>query len=204
MRKVFLFDWNGTLLDDTLLWYDVVQEVFRVFGKQPPALEQYFRELEGDYFIIYTSRGIDVTREELNKVYAQHYRALMYTALLMPGAKEVLQVLQDNHHALYLVTGQHEHLVSPLLEKFDIVSCFQCSKFHVTDKTNVIHEILEAEKVEPRNCFYVGDTPSDMRHAKKAGVVSIAFLGGYIPNELIASAQPDYRISQLRDILMIV
>lgn len=202
--KLVLFDWNGTLLDDTLLWYDVVQEVFRVFGKQPPALEQYFRELEGDYFIIYTSRGIDVTREELNEIYDTFYRARMNEAQLMPGAQEVLQTLQDKNHVLYLVTGQHEHLVFPLLERFGIVSYFQCSKYHVIDKTSATKEILQAENIEPRNCFYVGDTPSDMRHAKKAGVVSIAFLGGYIPNELIASAQPDYRISQLRDILMIV
>ena len=54
--KLVLFDWNGTLLDDTLLWYDVVLKVFHTFGKQAPTLEQYFRELEGDYFIIYTSR----------------------------------------------------------------------------------------------------------------------------------------------------
>ena len=202
--KLVLFDWNGTLLDDTLLWYDVVLKVFHTFGKQAPTLEQYFRELEGDYFIIYTSRGIDVTRERLNEIYAKHYQALMYQAPLMPGAQEVLQALHDSTHALYLVTGQLESLVSPLLEKFGIVSYFKSRKFHVTDKAGVINEVLEMEKVEPKNCFYVGDTPSDMRHAKKAGIVSIAFLGGHIPNECIANSQPDFSIQQLRDILTIV
>jgi beta-phosphoglucomutase-like phosphatase (HAD superfamily) len=46
--KIMLFDWNGTILDDIPIWYESVKEIFRVFGKRPPTIAEYFRELKGD------------------------------------------------------------------------------------------------------------------------------------------------------------
>lgn len=204
MKKLVLFDWNGTLLNDTLLWYEAFSEVFHIFGKQPPPLERYFMELDGDYLIIYTSRGIDITRQELNEIYGKCYKKIMHRAELMPDTPKILQALQDMGYALHLVTGQLEYLVSPLLEKFNITSFFQCTRFHVTDKMSVINEIIEMENAEPAKCFYVGDTPSDVHHAKKSGVVSIALLGDCIANEIIERSNPDYTIINLKDILKIV
>src|SRR3989344_4717538 len=190
--KLILLDWNGTLLDDIPVWYDAVQEIFRRFGKEAPTIEQYFRELEGDYLAIYTSRGIEATRDELNEIYEPHYQEHIHNARLIPNVRKTLQGLKRQGHTIWLVTGQQEQLVSPLLKKFRISSYFRGGKFHAMNKAEVIREIREAEKVAQEDCFLVGDAPSDIRHATRAGITSIAFLGGYIPEELIRAAEPDH------------
>ena len=30
--KMILFDWNGTLLDDTQMWFEAVKLTFKTFG----------------------------------------------------------------------------------------------------------------------------------------------------------------------------
>lgn len=202
--KLVLFDWNGTLLDDIPVWYDAVQEIFRRFGKEAPTIEQYFRELEGDYLAIYTSRGIEATRNELNEIYEPHYQEHVRNACLIPNARKTLQELKRRDHTTWLVTGQQEQLVLPLLKKFRVSSYFRGGKFHVMNKAEVIREILEAENVAPADCFLVGDAPSDIRHATRAGIASIAFLGGYIPEELVIAAEPNHTIRQISDILNLV
>lgn len=198
--KLILFDWNGTLLDDITVWYDAVQEIFRRFGKEAPTIEQYFRELEGDYLTIYTSRGIEATRDELNEIYEPYYQEHVNSARLVPAVRKILQELKRRGYAIWLVSGQQEQLVSPLLKKFRISSYFDGGRFHVMNKTEVIGEILKTEDISPKDCCLVGDAPSDIRHANKAGITSVAFLGGYIPKELIIAAEPDHTIEQLQDI----
>lgn len=205
MRKAVLFDWNGTLLDDIPVWYDSVKEIFRVYEKTPPTMEEYFREWEGDYLKIYQSRGITVSREEMNKVYGLYYEAHVKTAVLNFRAKEVLSNLFLRKNTFVgLITAQPRELVVPLLDKFDIGGFFLYRAFHVLDKKETIRRLLKREDIDPKNCYYVGDTPSDMRHAKKAGVVAVSFLNGYVPEDLIMNSAPDFIIRNLEEILKIV
>jgi len=188
-------------LNDIPIWYGAIQEIFLRFGKEAPSIEQYFRELEGDYLAIYTSRGIDATRDELNQIYEPYYQKHARNARLIPNAQKTLRGLRRRGKTIWLVTGQQEPLVSPLLEKFRISSYFDGGRFHTMNKVETIREILEREDVRAKDCCLVGDSPSDIRHAKRAGIISIAFLGGYIPEELVLATQPDHTIKKLQDIL---
>ncbi|MEK7580305.1 MAG: HAD family hydrolase [Patescibacteria group bacterium] len=198
--KIVLFDWNGTILDDIPIWYKSVSEIFRVFGKTPPTIAEYFKELEGDYIQIYRSRGIEASRDELNLIYEPFYQAHIVGATLFPNIKDVLRFLNDQGIITGIITAQKDILVSPLLDKFEIKDFFHYRVFHALDKKIVIQQILEQEKTNPTECYFIGDAPSDIRHGKKAGVVTIGFLAGYIPEELVVGAEPEYVIHNLEEI----
>ena len=202
--KLVFFDWNGTLLDDTPIWFETVQETFRRFGAQPPTMETYFRELEGDYLGIYARRGVTTSREELSAAYAEIYWEKARGVRLMPGARKLLRTLRERKIPAWLVTGQQESMTLPLLEKFHILPYFRGFKFHALNKEEIIKKILAGENVAPETCCLVGDSPSDIRHANKAGIVSIAFLNGHIPPDLLFVAKPRYTISELKMLLALV
>ncbi|MCL5733385.1 MAG: HAD family hydrolase [Patescibacteria group bacterium] len=189
--KVVLFDWNGTVLNDIPVWHESVKEIFCVYGKNPPTIAEYFSELEGDYLQIYQSRGIVASRDELNAIYEPFYEAHISEAVLFPSAKDVLLLLARLGIRIGLVTAQKENLVSPLLDKFGLSDLFWYKAFHALDKKSAIQRIVADADVCPENCYFVGDAPSDIRHGKKAGIKTIAFLGGYIPESLVISAKPD-------------
>lgn len=206
MIKLALFDWNGTLINDAPAWYGAVKEIFRVFGKQPPTMEEYFREIMGDYLQIYRSRGINASREELSAIYDSAYEAGVSAACLFSGARETLNVLADHGIVLGIVSWQRENLALPLLNKFGLSGLFRYLNFFATDtnKEAVIRQILEKEKISPQECCYVGDAPSDMRYGNGAGVVTIAFSSGYISEDLLDQVKPTHKIHQFGDILNFV
>lgn len=202
--RIALLDWNGTLFDDIPVWYESVKEIFRVFGKQPPTIAEYFRELEGDYLEIYQSRGITASRDELNAIYEPFYNARIHEAVLFPGVENALRALASRGMTMGILTAQKDFLVSPFLAKFGLGTLFRYNEFHVLDKKVIIQQILERESVDQRECCFVGDVPSDIRHGKKAGVITIAFLNGYIPEDLLAKAGPELTIRNFEDITRVI
>lgn len=202
--KFVLFDWNGTVLNDIPTWHKSVKEIFRIFEKNPPTIEEYFRELEGDYIEIYRSRGINASRDELNAIYEPFYEAHVTEAALFPGVVKTLNILAERGITMGLVTAQKDFLVSPLLTKFGINDFFRYREFHALDKKTVIQRILTDGTLDPKECCFIGDAPSDIRHGKKAGVTTIAFLSGHIPEALILKAEPELTIHSFEDIVQAI
>ena len=201
--KIILFDWNGTLLDDIPIWYASICEIFKNYGKMPPTIAEYFQELEGDYLKIYRSRGIEASRDEINAIYETHYESLIRAATLFPDVCDTLESIANKGIIMGLITAQKEFLVTPLLEKFGLSHLFKYCEFHVLDKQLTIRQILEKEKAAPQECCLVGDAPSDIRHAKKADIVSAAFFTHYIPDALLIDAEPHFMIFDFKDIINI-
>jgi HAD superfamily hydrolase (TIGR01549 family) len=196
-KKIVLLDWNGTLLDDVPIWYASVLKIFEAFDKQAPSLEQIFRELEGDYMSIYSSRGITASREELNSIYEPTYESMVGEASLSKSVRATLFYFKNEKVKLGLVTTQQERLVTPLLQKFEIDDIFEQKfcRFHALNKTEAITDLLQEASLQKEECVFLGDSPSDIRHGKKAGVKTGAFLNGHVPIELIEQAKPDFCFS---------
>lgn len=201
--KILFCDWNGTVLDDMSIWDEARRKTFLAFDVEPPTVADYFRELEsGDYLQVYRKRGITASRDELNAIYEPAYEERLSDVKLFPGVVETLQRLHENNVHLALITAQQETLVVPLLNKFGVYHLFDDYAFHTFDKKTAIIEIAQRNNVNLKECFFVGDSPSDIRHAKKAGVTAIAFLGSYIPEELLAGA--DYYIRTFEEIINLI
>ena len=58
MIKIVLFDVNNTLFNDFRVWFKAIEETFRVFGKQPLTVREYFEGLKGEIILIYTENVV--------------------------------------------------------------------------------------------------------------------------------------------------
>jgi HAD superfamily hydrolase (TIGR01509 family) len=202
--RMALFDWNGTLFNDSPVWYASVKEIFLAYGKQPPTMEEYFRELEGDYLKIYRSRGIFASRDEINEIYEKAYVERVERAELFPGVAYTLGALSEKGVIMGIVTGQKDYLVIPFLYKFGIGPLFSCCEYHALDKKSSIRLILENAGIAPEECCFVGDAPADIRHGNAAGVITIAFLNGHTPEDLMLNAEPKLTIRNFEKIISII
>lgn len=204
--KILFCDWNGTLLDDMPIWDKARQKTFRASGVEPPTLAEYFLELQsGDYLEVYRKRGITASRDELNAIYEPVYEAQLANAKLFPQVRKILRQLHEkNNIRLVLITAQQEALVSPLLDKFGIRSLFDDCLFHTLDKKTAITEIIQRYNVNLGDCSFIGDSPSDIRHAKKAGIITIAFLAGHIPENLLRETNANYYIRTFKEIATLI
>lgn len=200
-ERIGLFDLNGTILNDTRIWFDAVRETFLVFGKEPPSLYEYIRGFSWDYLQRYRDSGIDASREEIKFICEQYYEAHMYRIKPFPGAYRTLKTLVENGVFIGLVSAQTQNLAVPLLKKFGLYQLFRYRSYHVLDKAAKIKTICETRGILPKNCYYNGDSPSDVTSAKKAGAKSVAFLGGGMPEDLVLEREPGFTVRDINEVL---
>ena len=113
---------------------------------------------------------------------------------LMPGARELLEALDDHHHLhLALLTGNYREAAEIKLQHFELWDFFEWGAFSddAADRNELVPIArrraetydIPAEAIE--RVIVVGDTPFDIECARVAGAKSIAVAtGGFTVDQL--------------------
>lgn len=203
---VYLFDIDGTLLDSARDICGAVQQVLSSTDCQAVSFDflkgyigLHLIDLFSDVFPSYTPEQIDELIRQYRAIYPArgHAQTSVY-----PGVKEALSVLGGRKST---ATTKGTPTTKLVLEQFGLIQFFD----HVqgTDgipckpAPDVILMALRAVGADPGDCLMVGDAPADMEAGRRAGVKICAVRYGYGKPEELARCQPDYWVSDLRELL---
>ena len=118
-----IWDWNGTLLDDTALMVDVIGDILQSHGKKRITLQNYidlFRFPVKDY---YRSLGFDfekVSFETLSDQFTAVYKAGLVNTQLHRGMKDFLEQIDAAHISQSVLSAAHEVYLEEQLEYFGV------------------------------------------------------------------------------------
>lgn len=205
MSKIRLigFDVNGTLFDDTSLFLKAINGIFPRFG-QPEPPEDVLRQRFGQPWTkIYREAGITeamASEADLYKLYNEFYLAGPGPKPF-PGVKKALEWLLSKHVDLFIVSAQQNAITEALLKTYDLDDMFLRVVGSVGDKAAAIRQLYDLIDATADETAYMGDQEGDIKHAKKAGCVSIAFAAknGLHGEERLQKAVPDHLIHKYAD-----
>ena len=204
--SAYLFDIDGTLLDSARDICGAIQETLEPTGCGPLAYE-YLRgfiglhlvDCFGDVLPHYTPEQMD----ELVQRYRALYPARGHTLTsIYPGVEETLAGLDARKTT---ATTKGTKGSRQILEQFGLLAYFDhvqgTDGFPCKPAPDVILRGMQALGVTPEETLMIGDAPSDMIAGKRAGVRTCAVRYGYGKPEELAQLEPDYWISDLRELL---
>ena len=207
--RMFIFDWNGTLLNDWDLSYGAIETIFASFGLKAPTREVARREIGANYMEFYFRHGIPRPKSEeylpaiknhLNQIRNAYLSERWEDAKLAEGAEDILRTLSDRKALTAIVSAENSEILRARLIQFQIRSYFD----HVTSVTSGKNEKFNALKstaysfgLEPKNCVYTDDTNDGILSAKLAGMKTIGVLGGYNNDDFVLAAHADITIPAL-------
>lgn len=215
MKKAVIFDLDGTLLN-TLP--DIAAAMNRVLEENglPTHPERAYRLFTGNGARILTQRALGEGRsadleERIYRQYAQDYAAnsLVDTAPY-PGIPGMLRTLSERGLKVCVFSNKDDSDVQPVIRHFfadQQLAVVRGALPGVPLKPDPAAPLAIAASLglTPEDFLYVGDTQTDMRCAKNAGMDSVAVTWGFQTKEEIAPGQPgQYADSaeQLLDILL--
>ena len=142
-------------------------------------------------------------REDLIAKYRSTYLAQGHTETrIYPGVAEALEALGGRKST---ATTKGTPTTRAILEQFGLLKYFDgvqgTDGFPCKPAPDVILTALAALEAKPEDCLMVGDSPADMEAAKRAGVKVCAVRYGYGNQAEIAKWEPDYEVSDLRELL---
>lgn len=117
---------------------------------------------------------------------------------IMPGLRQTLETLQSRGLRLAIMTGSQSGSFEPLREEglldlFEIVVTGADVTRPKPDPEGLL-KCAAALGVEPGQAVYVGDTPTDVRASRAAGMAAVSVLSGAGDSALLSAAGPDWLI----------
>ena len=202
-RTAFLFDLDGTLVDNVYEHVLAWREALSVIGGELPAWRVHrgigmSGGLLSAELLRATGQALtDAQIERLQDLHGEAFARLRDRLRPLPGARELLAYLSDTGVPWAIATSGRRENAQPALELLDvpdhvpIVSREQAA--HAKPDPDLVLAAAEALDVAIGDAFIVGDSLWDLLAARRAGALGIGLLGGGIAADELQRACP-YRI----------
>jgi HAD superfamily hydrolase (TIGR01509 family) len=195
--RAVLFDVDGTLVDTNDLHAAAWREAFRRFGHDVPLDDIRWQVGKGGDNLI-PSLLPELGEEESKRI--EDDRATLYTrdylprAMPFPGVRPLFERLTQDEVKIVLASSSHRHEVDfylALIGCEDLVAA-TTSKDDV-ERSKPCPDIFEAAlgklaPLGPDAVLVVGDSPWDMKAARRAGLRAIGFRSGGFPDAALRDA----------------
>lgn len=198
MKKAVIFDLDGTLLY-------TLPDISRAMNKAlsahglPTHEERAYRLFTGDGAVNLTLRAVGERKDlapQVLKTYAAEYakNSRVYSAPY-PGIAKMLKDLYQAGMQLCVLSNKDDPDAQDVIRYYFPDQAFALVRGRLPDvpikpdPTSAL-SIVSHLGLTPRDFWYVGDTQTDMRCAKNAGIDSIAVTWGFQTKEEIAPGEP--------------
>lgn len=209
MKKVILFDLDGTIIDSQEGVTKCVQYALAHFGIQEedlgklrifigPPLRGQFRKVYG-----FTPEQA----EEAVRVYRERYvRKGMYECSLYPYVREILTHLRQKGYLLALASSKNESACIGILKHFGIDACFDLiggatDDGRISEKADVLKMVTERMGYpDVKDYILIGDTRFDVLGANAVGMDCIGVTYGFGTREELKEAGAQAIFASLQEV----
>ncbi len=206
MKKLILFDFDGTVIDNSEGIYNCIKYALDKKGLKPLS-QQQLRSFIGpslfDSFMWNCTDDKDVA-EELVSLYRERYKPIGSTQVrVYDGIRELLERLKNEGYLTAVCSSKPYEFVTKIAKEqkleqlFDGFFCpsFQC---HLSDKSSLALEAIKLFGVKKEQTVLVGDTRFDIAAARDAGIECIGVLYGFCKEGEMESS--DFIAAEVKDI----
>lgn len=192
------------MIDDTKeQFFSAINGILRELNRPELSFSAMQKQFCQPWTKIFRDAGI--TEEEAGEAILYKMYNALYTAgpspKPFPDLLSTLEWLKEKNITLGVISAQSNKINIPQLQKCGLKKFFANIVGGAGDKSAVMSDRIKEMCLDPKEMAYVGDQVDDIRQAKKAGCVSIAFCGGIHTEEQLEAERPDYLIREHREII---
>lgn len=214
MYKACIFDLDGTLADTVESIANVANQILERFSlpAQPAEDYRYYAGDGGDVLMERCMRaaGGDFTHlEEGRRLYREIFiKDPLYKVTVFDGMEDTIRELKIRGVKLAVLSNKpHDssvRVVEGLFGKdtFDVIQGLEVGMKRKPDPCGA-WKIAEKFQVRPEECLYVGDTNTDMKTGKAAGMYTIGVLWGFRDRKELEDNHADRIIERPEQLLEI-
>jgi len=217
-KKIFVFDWNGTLLNDIPANYAGFNETLKFYGQPEITLERYRDTMDFPLIHVHTRNGVHPDEylkhyDEATDIFFACYKPIAKGCALKEGTVELLDYLQDQGYDLMVLSNQNDaDLRDQIAERhvthyFKIISGNQDNSltFHAkTNKLDRLHDILADHTYDLSQSYIIGDSLEEPDLAHRMGLNCFSVTWGCFSRERLEKTTTNHVIDDLAEVTEIL
>ena len=194
--KHVIWDWNGTLLDDTFLSVNIINNVLVNHNLKPLTFDEYRLIFNFPVKNYYAKAGFDFSLdsfEVIGKEWMDEYERRKGETNLFDGTKEVLGFIKSagidqsilsaySHHTLIEVVGYYQ-----IGEYFKYITGLD--HIYATSKLEIGKELIKKIDCPKNEVVLIGDTIHDYEVANGLGIKCILIANGHQSRERLLACK---------------
>jgi len=211
--KCVIFDFDGTLADTNEGIVKTFQETFRHLGMPVPSEERVSSTIGLTLKDGFKAAYDDLSDEVADKA-AEYYRSI-FNGIAIPCTKafpevcETLAELRSKGYKLIIATSRSFKSLGVLSEQIGVkqfFSGFYCAESVERHKPfpDLVNLILKEHNLAPDEAIVFGDATYDLLMGKGAGCKVCVVTWGNQTRERLCSAEPEYLIDKMSELLSIL
>jgi HAD superfamily hydrolase (TIGR01549 family) len=206
MFKAVIFDFNGVLINDLVIHEKAYLKAAKDMGLPltKETIQRYISTTALQKRKLYFGDISDETWNQIFQLKTGYYFDLIERENpLFPEVGDVLNSLSQ-HYLLGLISNTPRRYFEKAFPQ-DLARLFQATIFgdemrHPKPSPEALLEMMGRLKVEADQCCYVGDSVSDVRMAKNAGIRIFSVVTGDSSGEELREAGSDWILDSLSEL----
>jgi phosphoglycolate phosphatase len=212
--KLIIFDLDGTLIDSVPDLASAIDAMLSDMGREK-AGQNKVRHWVGNGAVMLVKRALsdhmipkEIDEEMFqtaHRLFLKHYDEISgHESALYPHVSAILKELRKNYPYLAIATNKPKQFTPSLLAshdlpEFDLVMCGDSLDKKKPHPAPLLY-CMEKFGCRPEETIMVGDSVSDIKAAKAAGIPVICLTYGYNQGEDLSSYQPDALIDHFDEL----
>lgn len=216
--KLAIFDWNGTLIDDSFANHAAANAELREFGQPEISLERYRDTMDFPFIHFFNRNGIDTdtylkNQQKMQDVFMSVYEPEQQKAPLRSGAMDVLNRLLDADIKLMILSNHlQEHLELQMAERHvhakfhHICGSPDASALAVMklSKLDRLTKAMDEFGYKAEEAFIIGDSLEEPDIAHKMQMKCISVTWGCFSAERLRQSPTHHVIDDISDLLPLI
>jgi phosphoglycolate phosphatase len=211
MKKGIIFDLDGTLLNSLVDIADAVNFVLKENDFEEYPFEDY-KQFIGNGIEVLARKALpqDITEEAFQKLFTeirasyqqrQNTRTAPYSGIL-----SLLTKLNSLNIKIAILSNKPHEFVGPTVNRYFKDIKFEIklgSRKGVERKPNpeAVFEILDIMNLRQEECFFVGDTSTDIKTGKNSGIETVGVTWGFRDVEELKESGANHIINHPSELL---
>jgi phosphoglycolate phosphatase len=189
----FIWDWNGTLLDDVEVNIRTVNDMLLKRGLSQLDMATYKEQFCFPVKTFQSLVGFDFEKEPFEEVaieYHSTYKQYENEIKLNEDALFVIDMLYVQGANQYILSAAMQEVLITMLEDFNIADKFNgiygVSDIHAAGKIERGNQLMKENALDPKKTLIIGDTLHDAEVAEALGINYLLYSGGHNSYELLS------------------
>ena len=217
--EAVIFDLDGTLIDSIDIYFSIVEKTLERLNLPAISRSRILAAAESEDFKwelvlpqdVLTSKEkiVDEAWAVIKEIAPQMFSDNLD---LIPGADCIVENLSSNGLKIGLVTStQRKYLETKMqpLKNGGVDTLFEAiiTSDDVEKRKPAPDPLLACAQqldMKPENCVYIGDTTTDIKAGKAAGMRTIGVLTGFDEYEALETEKPDAIIKDVQNLLKVI
>lgn len=202
MKKLVIFDFDGTIADTRQLSLDIFHEISARHG-MPKLSDQEVEEIRQ----LPIKKRLKMFAIPLRKIpkYMKESWDMFYDRVTdskpIEGMEELLKTLKDHKIESLILSSNHEKNIQKFLDFYAFnyfTKTYGGAKLFGKQRT--LKKILRKNKLNPEDVLYVGDETRDIVSCKKVSIPIAAVTWGFDSKKQLLAESPEFICEKIDDL----